>query len=107
MSERWEYLAVIWIYSVEHTGDEPIQRQQFQIHRGTGDDEKRHFLSSEKPGEKGPSLIDLFNELGAEGWELVSDAVQYTKIFEEAEGWSEVGAPLRHQYMLKRRLGDD
>lgn len=104
MTERWEYTAVSWAYTFDTEGPVPTWRQTFSIHRAGQATEERPYWSSETPDDTGPSLLEILNELGAEGWELVNDTVNDSKIMDERGGWAEVGTPIARQYLFKRRL---
>jgi hypothetical protein len=63
------------------------------------------LLWSSKEGEEGSkkSILDLMNELGAEGWELVTDApIDSVIATSHSTGWSEAGIPVLRQWLFKR-----
>jgi len=115
LTERWEYKAILWVSSAElrNEGRRPsgalktnwYYRSEFQIYEGRNEPERRLNFSThdEDEGAETVKIHDLLAEFGAEGWELVSETVLDSVIFEKSEGWSQVGAPLKIRWMMKRR----
>lgn len=48
------------------------------------------------------TLIEALGMLGASGWELVSETILDTVIFDHAYGWQNVGTPIRIRYLFRR-----
>jgi hypothetical protein len=115
LTERWEYKAILWVSSAElrNEGRHPsgalkkkwYYRSEFQIYE-SGKDPERHLSAStysEDEDAETVNIQDLLAKLGAEGWELVSESVMDSVIFEKSEGWSQVGAPIKIRWTMKRR----
>ena len=78
MTARWEYALLVWNYSVApRKGTEPsdndwVYKRDFYIWRpGAEEADHRAVMDSEDESVSGPSLTEILNELGAEGWELI------------------------------------
>lgn len=114
MTQPWEYKAVLWVSSAElrNEGRHPsgaikkkwYYRSEFQIHEGGRELDRRlnHSTYGEDEGAETVNIQDLLAELGAEGWELVSESVLNSVIVDKSEGWSQVGIPITIRWMLKR-----
>lgn len=50
--------------------------------------------------------LHLCNELGAEGWELASEAVLSSTVVANAYGYTEVSIPLRVRYTFRKHEED-
>lgn len=103
MTERWEYAAVTWTYTTELEGGDRIWRQHISTYRPGGETRKHEFWNSKQEEAVGPNLVEVFNELGAEGWELVTDTVSDSTVIPHDSGWDDVGTPTLRQFILKRR----
>jgi hypothetical protein len=98
MSERWQYMTIVWGHI--STPDRGLVQEYFI--NGAGRSEKR--VSRAEHGEDEDfSFGDFLDELGAEGWELVSETVLETTLL-PGIGWEQVGSPVRIRWMLKKRL---
>jgi hypothetical protein len=110
MTERWEYMSVIWVNSVEEVSRDPVKygwANDLYIWRpGAEEAERLPEWSSRDKSVTGPSELDVLNELGAEGWELVGREVLDSVVGKLSSGWSEGGFPVRTRATLKRRLED-
>ncbi len=51
-------------------------------------------------------FIDLLDELGADGWELVTERTEDTVIFREMYGLHNVGSAVGIYYTFKRPVSD-
>jgi hypothetical protein len=49
----------------------------------------------------GPDLLEVLNELGAEGWELITETTRESTIGKR-RGWPDSGHPIVRQWTLKR-----
>ncbi len=96
-------MAVSWTYTAETKGGDRVWRQHISTYRTAGETKKHEYWNSEQ-GAIGRNLIDVFNELGAEGWELAADTVSDSTVITEISGWEEVGTPTLRQSIFKRRL---
>jgi hypothetical protein len=52
---------------------------------------------------KGIQLLDVMNDLGSEGWELVGEEVTESAVGKRY-GWSEAGFPIIRTRTFKRRI---
>jgi hypothetical protein len=94
VTARWEYLSLVWTshFSYSPTAGGSTE-SRFKVSRPGSDDPE------ERPGSD--RVIDILNELGAEGWELTTMEVQ-ANIVGKSQGWSEAGRPVRRVWMFKR-----
>ena len=92
MSARWSYLTLTWVLTITKTGDAVTRDSRWLIrgHDGT---------ESTRPGTD--VLVDILGDLGGDGWELVSEAVQSTTV-EAAQGYNGATTPMRVRWILKR-----
>lgn len=98
MRTCWEYLALVWEWSF--IWDEA---------NVTGTSQAKWYLWRPRVAE--PEVFDaettgwlsLANDLGAEGWELVSDDV-LCNIVGQAQGWPKASRPVRRRLTFKRPL---
>ena len=101
MSGRWEYLVVDWSL----TATAPVAPSTawafvgtFQIARpGAASAETRTYDAA----LVSTMAFDLLNELGAEGWELVSNVVGRSAAT-AAQGYQTVGVPIASTQIFKR-----
>lgn len=77
MTERWEYMSVTWVSSTEKKGkSKRTWKHEYFISRPGQESETRESWSSEYAENKYKfTRVELLSELGAEGWELVTDTV--------------------------------
>jgi len=112
VSERWEYMTIVFIASQEPkkwpSGRISYsQRQDLEIWRpGDKDPELIPLWSSEDESVTGSRPRALLNEYGAEGWELASDVVTESAVGKTQSGWERAGFPIRREWVLKRRAVD-
>lgn len=120
MRERWEYLILDWINNVENRPPTPAGRKKYAFSEdlhiwrpGAEEPEVRPLWSSadvsasalwSSKGENVPRhILEVFNELGAEGWELGADVV-IDSVIGSKDKRAEVGTPIRQQRIFKRRV---
>lgn len=105
MTERWEYMQVEWVATTSRKmiDGSPRQTHRSEIEIAAPGEEKEIRLSydSENPEAQTENLLQVLNELGAEGWELIGEVVSES-IIAPKSGWPQVGMPIRTQYLLKR-----
>lgn len=95
--QKWEYLVLIWLYSTTNRATRPADKQAAE-----------HSIFIFQPGA-GPEeyygeLVEALNDLGTEGWELVtSDSLEST-VMDLRFGWKQVTTPIRNRYVFKRPL---
>lgn len=99
MSDRWEYMIVSWV-----SRRIPVKHDFYIWRPGQAKAEIRHQWSEKDPEAEGPHSGDLLNELGAEGWELVSDVVTESAVGTTQSGWDRGGFPIKREWTLKRRV---
>jgi len=90
MTTRWEYARLSWRHTTNWTKKAPDEPQTYEhvfwiIRAGDEKWEKRTDTSTQA----------LLDELGAEGWELVTETVRETTIHDKYLGWIGVGSPVR------------
>jgi hypothetical protein len=96
---RWEYLLVVYAYStteVVHDHPRPASHtfeRAYWLHRSGGKPEKL-------PDDL--TWTDYLGELGADGWELVTEAVRDSTVVRKQWGWPEVGVPVQIVWTFKR-----
>lgn len=97
MPTKWEYLCVNWESSTEIRSEERIFTNTWYVRR-RGDS---------APGErKSANTVELFNELGDEGWELVESSATSSTVLAHRQGYDEVSFPLAISYLFKRRADE-
>jgi len=103
MRTRWEYLVVAWNLTATPpagAGDSWRLDGAFQISRPNvqGVEIRRY------DGSQATTLgYDLLNELGADGWELVSSVVDRSTVA-PAQGYQTAGVPIASTQIFKRPL---
>jgi hypothetical protein len=89
-------MQVMWTYSTNWSSKRPEERQtwdhEFRILRPKAEVEVRSEVN----------WLDLLNELGHDGWELVSEGVRRTTVMGHAQGWTDVGSPIGITWTFKR-----
>lgn len=107
MSDRWEYMSLIWQQVARQLHESESEWQaEFFIRRGLGGSEsetRRHYDYGMEEDPK-TNLVDLLNEFGAEGWEVVSESSLMTAAGSLVNGFAEIGAPVEFRWLLKRRV---
>ena len=98
---RWEYLVVAW--NLTATPPAPGEANwrldgAFQISRPGVQGAQTRRYDGATPTTLG---FDLLNELGAEGWELVSNVVERTAVA-PAQGYQTAGVPVATTQIFKR-----
>lgn len=110
MTERWEYMSIVWRYQAERLpspNDAPKWgfKEDFYVwHPGAKEPDFRPQRDSEDGAVSGPDSLEILNELGAEGWELIGELVRESTVGKRY-GWPEAGHPIIRQWTLKRRVG--
>ena len=103
MSTRWEYLVVAWSLTATPPAD-PAQgwalAGTFQISRpGASEVETRRY-----DGTHVSTIgFELLNELGAEGWELVSNTIERSAVA-PTQGYQTAGVPIASTQIFKRAV---
>jgi hypothetical protein len=97
MRTRWEYLVVEWRYSTNFasvTSSEPQTWESVYYVARAGADTETH------PGDL--DWIAFVNDLGEQGWEMVSETTRLSVIVAQAQGWKDVGRPISIVWQFKR-----
>jgi hypothetical protein len=101
VSARWEYLVVAWnLTATPPLGPNDAWRLDgtYQISRpGSAEVETRRYDGAQ-PTTLG---FELLNELGADGWELVSSVVERNTVA-PAQGYQTAGVPIASTQIFKR-----
>jgi hypothetical protein len=109
MTDRWEYMSVLWTYEAKLLPG-PANNRQWAFkedywiwHPGAETAEHRPYRDSEDESVSGADNLAILNELGAEGWELIGETVRESAAGER-RGWPEGAHPILRQWILKRRV---
>ena len=101
MRTRWEYLVVSWNLTATPPGDASeawTLEGAFDISRpGVSGVETRRYDG----GQASTLGFELLNELGADGWELVSNTVERSTVA-PAQGYQTAGFPIATAQIFKR-----
>lgn len=107
MSEAWEYKLISWTSSRAPERSllplgRPYGTEEWFLIREAGKEPESRSADSDylEGGERG--ILDLLEEFGGEGWELVSETVLDTTIESDRAGWDQVGVPVRIRWILRR-----
>jgi hypothetical protein len=101
VSTRWEYLVVAWSLTAtppSREGEAWGLEGVYQISRpaSTWVETRRYDVA------QGATLaFELLNELGAEGWELVSHTIERNAVA-PAQGYQTAGIPIASMQIFKR-----
>src|SRR5690349_19793073 len=99
--KAWEYMRVTMLYKTANKLD-PETRTDVQTWTTSFSIAKPDGSTESVEAGEGFSFLVLLNELGAEGWDLVSETVRKTTITAGALGWNDVGTPISIVYTFKR-----
>ncbi len=108
MTDRWEYMSVVWTYDAKllpgpaDDGKWAFKEDFWIWHPGAETADHRPLRDTEDKDVSGPDILEILNELGAEGWELVSETVRESSAGKR-RGWPEAAHPIVRQWTLKRR----
>ena len=100
---------VAWRETCQKLSEDPPEfefKRELFVYRPGGAEPERHLLWSSNDEEESSdrSMLDVLNDLGAEGWDLVTDALTESVIgYSSATGWPEAGRPVFRQLICKRR----
>jgi hypothetical protein len=97
---RWEYLTVSWNLVATPPalqGEAWKLEGALQVARPGGGVETRRYDASQST----TLAFDLLNELGAEGWELISHVVERSTVA-PAQGYETAGVPIASMQIFKR-----
>lgn len=132
MTKGWEYLSLALTREVEKktkvedASDLPLSPEEpgywsysdipeeteywsysdrFSIWRpGAKEAEERQGFSTEVEGSRS-SALEILNELGGEGWEIIEYTIKRTAITERSNlGWSTAGFPIETSWLMKREI---
>lgn len=101
MSARWEYLVLSWAMTAtppDDVSNEWRLEASFHIFRPGAPSAETRTYDGTQPSTLG---FELLNELGAEGWELVSNVVERTAVA-PAQGYQTAGVPIATTQIFKR-----
>lgn len=111
MTQRWEYATVAWAYSVSRKKGTAPADKEWAYKRdlyiwlpGADEADHRPVSDSEDEGVSGPSILDVLNELGAEGWELAHRETASSGLG-KYYGWLEASFPVATTWTFKRPVG--
>jgi hypothetical protein len=95
VTPRWEYLIVIFDHAAKLSGEASYTytNTHYLWRRGCEEAEVRSEAN----------WVDLLNELGDDGWELVESEHLRSTIISKYNGYNEVSFPLRIRSTFKRR----
>jgi len=113
MTELWEYMSFRWTYAIApQAGTVESERKWaykediYIWHPGAEKAEHRPVRDSADSRISGPRPLDVLNELGAEGWELVETSVTGSAVGPKY-GWDEASFPVERGWTLKRPVARD
>ena len=101
MSVRWEYLVLSWAMTAtppDAVSNDWRLEASFHIFRPGAVTAETRTYDGTQPSTLG---FELLNELGAEGWELVSNVVERTAVA-PAQGYQTAGVPIATTQIFKR-----
>jgi hypothetical protein len=101
VSARWEYLVLSWAMTAtppDAMSDEWRLEASFHIFRPGALSAETRTYDGTQPSTLG---FELLNELGADGWELVSNVVERTAVA-PAQGYQTAGVPIATTQIFKR-----
>jgi hypothetical protein len=116
---RWEYLTFSLQRKVERkTRVKVPQRPPFDEEEeywaytniiciwlpGAEEADERLAWSSEESDQTRTNVLTVLNELGAEGWELVSRVIQSNAMGKSNLGWTTAGWPIETVWSMKREI---
>jgi hypothetical protein len=97
MTPRWEYLLASWQSTTNYYSKASHEAQTWEsVYWLTRPDVEPEKLNGEVKWSA------LLNELGAEGWEMVSESVRRSVVHAHALGWTNAGAPIEIRWTFKR-----
>jgi hypothetical protein len=108
LSLRWEYASVSWAFYRPLAESELKNLQwtkEITISR-PGREKESRIEWTEGSGDTGADLSAAFGELGAEGWELVSETVRDVGLSGDYFGWSTASRPISVFARFKRPAQD-
>jgi hypothetical protein len=98
MSARWEYLIVSWQYKTNWSNKAPTEAQTWEsLYRVTRPGREPETFAAENV-----NWSELLNELGSDGWEMVTESLRKSVIYGQSMGWSNVGSPVEIVWHFKR-----
>jgi hypothetical protein len=130
---QWEYLMINWTENRQFTSREADFATRQKLRTANIEETKwEQVLSIMRPGAKerevlgkrisawrtgmgvdheviqeiDTSVFSVLNELGSEGWELVSTTVMSSAVISPANGYPTGGHPVDIRYYLKRPVPD-
>ncbi|HEX3733776.1 MAG TPA: hypothetical protein VHU86_01355 [Solirubrobacterales bacterium] len=109
MTDRWEYMSVVWTYEAKPLPGSAENRQwafkeDFWIwHPGAETAEHRPYKDTQEKNVSGTPLLTILNEFGAQGWEVITETLRESAAGKR-RGWPEAAYPIVRQWLLKRRV---
>jgi hypothetical protein len=101
VSARWEYLVLSWAMTAtppDAVSNEWRLEASFHIFRPGALSAETRTYDGTQPSTLG---FELLNELGGEGWELVSNVVERTAVA-PAQGYQTAGVPIATTQIFTR-----
>jgi hypothetical protein len=109
MTERWEYLTLLWGNGLRaiQSGEVSWWERYVICRRENEAGEERLAWDEKTKPEMQPTLVALLNELGDEGWELISEMPLVNTVQTGTHpGFDTVGSPISIRWLFKRRVAD-
>jgi len=109
MTDQWEYMSISWTHNAKLLPGPADDRkwafkEDFWIwHPGAETAEHRPLRDTQDEDVSGTDILEILNELGAEGWELIGETLRESAAGKR-RGWPEAAYPIVRQWTLKRRL---
>jgi hypothetical protein len=103
---QWEYawVAVNSYAEAEGSPDAPTYKYQQKawFHRGDDEPQELYHVPLPWPDSERFSWGRFLNDLGADGWEMVSHTIARSGINLKTVGWGTASEPLQTTYTFKR-----
>lgn len=98
MSAHWEYMIVSWQYKTNYATKGVDEETTWEsLYRIT-----RPGSETETVAAGDLTWITFLNDLGADGWEMVTESLRKSIIFSQTNGWHNVASPVEIVWNFKR-----
>jgi hypothetical protein len=102
MSVSYRYTRE-WVLPPSGPPGRTVWKSWFDIYKpGKGTETRRSTDSSDSDLKDSIWWLDLLQEFGAEGWELVGETIQNSVVVDEENGWKNKRMPTSIRWNFKR-----
>jgi hypothetical protein len=105
---QWEYVWVSVVSYAEAEGPPNAPTYNYQqkawFYQSDAEPQELYCLPLPWPADAAFSWGRFLNELGADGWEMVSHTVTHSGINLKTAGWGTASEPLQAGYIFKRTV---